>query len=365
MRTVVILTIALVVLGAFGAAAKKPTEPVPGSKQLLDCTSALEVFCGDVVSGTTIGGPMNVDVYSCTGWTESGPEAVYYITLPGPANWDLTAAISNLGADLDIFVLGSCDESDCLAYGDVTATANDLAPGTYYIVVDGYNGAESDFTLEVTCFEYEVPCCPFPFDCYTFDFNQSACGVQFMDCGLGPNPWAWGVDTGIPQVACDDVPVTNILGTTLNGVYPVSVGGIATVGPVFVDDGCVCLELCHYYKTESGYDGGNVKVSTDGGATWTVLTPARGYDDILDSTYYIPECVAGEWVFTGDSVTFVRDCFDLEPFVGQEILIGLFFGSESYLGTGYLGWYVKWMKIGGAASPVQDATWGSIKGLYR
>ena len=48
MRVVVIFTIALVVLGAFGAAAKKPVDPVQGSKGLLDCTGALEVFCGDV-----------------------------------------------------------------------------------------------------------------------------------------------------------------------------------------------------------------------------------------------------------------------------------------------------------------------------
>ena len=364
MRTVVILTIALVVLGAFGAAAKKPVEPVPGSRLLLDCDGALEVFCGDVISGTTIGGALNVDYYSCVGWLESGPEAVYFIELSGPTNWDLTATISNLTVDLDVFILGSCDENDCLAYGSTTATANDLGAGTYYIVVDGYNGVEGDFTLTVNCFEQVPPCCPFPFDCYVFDFNLDPCGLQLVDCGLGPNPWAWGVDLEIPQVACDDVPVTNILGTTLGGPYPVSVGGIAMVGPVLVEEACDCLELCHYYDTETGYDGGNVKVSTDGGVTWTQIDPARGYDDILDSTYYVAECVANEWVFTGDSGTFVRDCFDLSAFVGQEIMIGLFFGSEGYSTTD-LGWYVKWIKLGGEASPVQDATWGSIKSLYR
>ncbi|MBD3366916.1 MAG: hypothetical protein GF405_01925 [Candidatus Eisenbacteria bacterium] len=364
MRTVVILTIALVVLGAFGAAAKKPVDPVSGSKGLLDCTNALEVFCGDVVSGTTIGGPMNVTYYSCSGWDESGPEMVYFIDLPGPMNYDLTANISDLAVDLDVFILGSCDEDDCIAYGSATATANDIPAGTYYIVVDGYNGVEGDFTLSVDCFEQVPPCCPFPYDCFAFDFNLSACGVQYMDCGLGPNPWAWGVDTGIPQVACDDVEVTNILGTTLNAPYPASVGGIAMVGPVFVEDGCDCLELCHYYDTEFGYDGGNVKVSADGGVTWTQITPARGYDDILDSTYYIAECVADEWVFTGDSGTFIRDCFDLTEFIGQEIMIGLFFGSESYA-TSDLGWYVKWIKLGGEASPVEDTSWGSIKSLYR
>ena len=52
-------------------------------------------------------------------------------------------------ADLDIFFLGSCDENDCLAYGNTTFTSDAMLAGTYYIVVDGYSGDCGDYMLEV------------------------------------------------------------------------------------------------------------------------------------------------------------------------------------------------------------------------
>ena len=59
------------------------------------------------------------------------------------------------GGDLDLFLVedagGVCDADNCSAYGNdaVTFTATPGQP--YYIVVDGYMGAVSDFTLEAVC----------------------------------------------------------------------------------------------------------------------------------------------------------------------------------------------------------------------
>jgi len=234
-----------------------------------------------------------------------------------------------------------------------------------YVGADGAEGAFDAIGVGECPEPPPPPCCPFDHDCYVFDFNESACGASFFDCGMGPNPWAWGVDGLIPAVACDDVPVTNIMGTALGGPYAVSVGGGFYVGPVSVTECCNCLEVCHYYDTEFGYDGGNVKISMDGGMTWMQVFPSDGYDDILDSTYYIPECVPMEEVFCGDSITFVRDCFDLTEYEGLDVLIGFFFGSESFA-TDDLGWYIKWAKVGSNNySPVEHGSWGSIKSLYR
>jgi hypothetical protein len=265
-------------------------------------------------------------------------------------------------ADLDVFFLGSCDEADCLYYGNSTFTTMCLDPGTYYIVVDGYNGATSDYTLTVDCFTPEPGCCPFPYTCYVVDFNLDDGGFITQPCGGAP-VWQWGTPTLIPPIACDDVPVTHVLGTIIGANYPASGGEIAMVGPFFIDEFCTCLELCHYYNTEAGFDGANLKISTDGGITWTLATPNRGYDQAL---YTAPPCIPGEQAFSGHQFqgAFLRDCFNISQYVGQEIWVGFFWGSDS--SVQYPGWYIKWLKIGGEeGSPTEDSSWGSIKSMYR
>ena len=363
MRALSMVLVVLLVASIAVAEKKQHVVPVVDGSRLLDCTNAIPISCGDVVDGTTVGGTNVVSLYSCVSWNEGGPEVVYALEVTGAEN-QVTGTISGMSADLDIFFLGSCDENDCLAYGNTSFTSELIPAGTYYVVVDGYGTAEDAFTLEVTCEEFTPPCGPFENTCYLYDFNIDP-AMAYVDCGVGPNPWGWGADAGIPQVACNDVPVTMILGTGIGGTYPVSVGGVATVGQFDIVDDCSCLELCHYYDTENNYDGGNVKVSVDGGATWTLITPYGGYPGMNTSTSYPCECVWQEPIFTGDSGTFVQSFFDISDYIGQTIDVGLFFGSESYA-TSDLGWYVKWVRIGGAEStPVEDASWSTIKAMYR
>jgi len=290
------------------------------------------------------------------------------LVLDPPNTYDVTASLSDMSCDLDVFILGSCDEDDCIAYGNTSATAEDLAAGTYYIVVDGYNGAECGYTLAVECTELTPPCCPSPYHCHVLDFNLSACGLVTEPCGNGVPAWEWGVPVGIPDVACDGVTVTNVVGTTLTGPYPVSMGDILVLGPFYVGPACWCLEVCHYYDFESDYgvwDGGNVKISHDG-TTWTLVTPSDGYDGVApdESSYYHPECVAGEPVFAHSSGGFVRDCFDLSEYMCESYYIGFFVGSDTW-STDDLGWYIKWVKLGGQVTATERTTWGAIKAFYR
>ncbi len=231
----------------------------------------------------------------------------------------------------------------------------------------GYDGAQGSFDA-IDIGECPPPppepCCPSEYVCYVVDFNYDYGGAMPVVCGIGPIPWQWGAPIGIPATACDGVPVTDVWGTNLTGDYPVQTGEGLVIGPFDINVLCDCMELCHFYDIETGYDGGNVKVSIDGGVTWTLVYPFGGYDDILDSTSFIAECVAGEEVFTGHMTVFQRDCFDLTDYHGQSIMIGFFFGSDS--SVTYPGWYLKWVKIGSDEySPVEDATWGSIKAMYR
>jgi len=240
----------------------------------------------------------------------------------------------------------------------------------------GMDGAQGGFDLVQIgeCFPDPPPpppqSCPFPHVCWIMDFNI-CCGegVTYDLCN-GVDVWEFGSPAPgtIPDLACDDVPVTHVLGTVLSGDYLHSSGHVAIVGEldhgglIEITDDCPILEICHYYYTEGYYDGGNVKVSVDG-VTWTLIHPEAGYPE--DSITTSNPCIPSEPAFSGDSVTFVRDCFDLSQYVGQTIMIGFFFGSDSSVSS-YPGWYIKWIKVGGEEiSPVEGTSWGSIKALYR
>lgn len=111
----------------------------------LDCSGAIPLTDDVPYSGTTVGGASNALYYNCVSWDETGPENVHTITLLQTGT--IIASLSGLSADLDVFLLSSCDENECLAYGDAALSYYGATPGTYYVVVDGYYGASGTYTL--------------------------------------------------------------------------------------------------------------------------------------------------------------------------------------------------------------------------
>lgn len=120
-----------------------------------DCANPLPIACGQQVSGDTTGYTNNHDLYSCGFFNQTGPEVIYRFTLAAASN-HITATLSGMSAevDLDVFLLQDCPTGECIAatsYGDFTASANNVAPGTYYIAVDGWHGAAGSYDLELAC----------------------------------------------------------------------------------------------------------------------------------------------------------------------------------------------------------------------
>lgn len=118
---------------------------------VLDCSSAVALTCGVTYHGASSSASSNVETYGCNSWTESGPERIHTIV---PTNdGTLAASISNFTGDLDVYLLGSCDPSDCL--GTVSSSsvtyANAISGQTYYIVVDADDGSGSAYDLVVSC----------------------------------------------------------------------------------------------------------------------------------------------------------------------------------------------------------------------
>ncbi|MGA1864284.1 MAG: putative Ig domain-containing protein [bacterium] len=111
------------------------------------CSNPINLTLGVPYSGETNGGPPNnVSSYNCSSWNESGPEVIHRVTI---SSGSIKAELSNLEADLDVFILSSCEASSCVAYGNYIAEYQG-GSGVYYIVVDGYNGAAGAYTITVT-----------------------------------------------------------------------------------------------------------------------------------------------------------------------------------------------------------------------
>ena len=123
------------------------------------CAHAGALTCGaSIASANNAGGSTSTHaVYGCGEYSWSSSEIAFSFSTP--VNEPVTLGISGLGADLDLFVLTSdaCDGS-----GAVTCSTNaelsdeqvafDAAAGaTYTVVVDGWEGAVSAFTLYAAC----------------------------------------------------------------------------------------------------------------------------------------------------------------------------------------------------------------------
>jgi hypothetical protein len=375
MKPVVIAVLCLflvLAVSSFAGAGKwkeerTPTEPSPElvARGDLDCTGAIPIEIGQTIWSTNVGAPTNVDLYpTCTDeWDESGGEVVFELTVQDYADIGISLWYRVDMCDLDWFLLEDCDEDgDCVEYDDYGWPVDSIEPGTYYLVVDGYEGDECAFAIAVYMNEGIDGCGPLTSVCHTWDFNAVEPTLTHADCGFPQDVWEWGAAPGaLPDTACGGETVSNVLCTGLSGTYPAEGGEGIYLDAVMLSEGCTCLEVCHFYDIRGGYDGGMVGLTTDGGATWSLLTPARGYDDIGD---WDNTCI-GPWpCFTGEGMMEFRvDHFDLTPWAGQSVSIGFFFGSDS--SSAALGWFILYAAIGSSESAVEQGSWGSIKALYR
>ena len=150
---------------------------------LAQCPVAGTIDCGQVINSTTVGGPSNINSYSCVGWIETGPELIYEF-VPGDQAI-VTVALSNLGGiDLDLFVLPeSCDPNQCLAFGNNVTTFSAQQDKTYYVVVDGFAGAAGSFTLTMSCLFNSI----FE-DRFELQLPASAGHVSSLPFNLGQGP---------------------------------------------------------------------------------------------------------------------------------------------------------------------------------
>ncbi len=146
--------------------------------------------------------------------------------------------------------------------------------------------------------------------------------------------WQWGEPTS------QDEPVAHsgskMLGTVLGGNYDNNAN--FTMTRKFIIKGTnPTLLFYHWYDIESGYDGGNVKISKDNGQSFEMLYPEGGYpyDSISQDNAAIPN----EPGFSGHQRTWQIAVFHIPNVtVGDTVIIKWQFGSDG--SVNYPGWYI-------------------------
>lgn len=122
-----------------------------------ECVADWSLYCGESDTWATYnsGATDVIDTYSCTPYfTYPGREYTYVFNAEtsGPVTFELTDET----ADLDVMVLtadasGTCLASLCLDSGLSSVTIDAVAGQTYFVVVDGYNGEEGEYTITTSC----------------------------------------------------------------------------------------------------------------------------------------------------------------------------------------------------------------------
>ena len=119
-----------------------------------------------------------------------------------------------------------------------------------------------------------------------------------------------------------------VWGTRINQQYSNNANWTLTSPPVFIGSNFV-LEFYHKFDTEQNYDGGNVKISTNNGVTWTLLTPENGYTT---------KPVRTQWSgYSGNSGGWTQARFSLTAYPNQTVRFRWTFASD---GSVRQGWYL-------------------------
>lgn len=144
-------------------------------------------------------------------------------------------------------------------------------------------------------------------------------------------------------------PKDNCIGTQIDSIYPNN-ARLTLISPwIKIKDynfSNPTLFMRHFYETERGCDGGNVKISIDS-INWQSITPFSGYDTIIPIDP--PFGIIKEAAFTGNSSVWKDAYFTLQNW--DSVIIKWHFISDG-IGNNYPGWFID--EIGIIEKPFDD-----------
>lgn len=188
-----------------------------------NCNNPVDLICGSNYSGSNSAGSYNYTKYTSNGLTVvndmTGPEAFHRFTLYATSN--VTVNMNGLNYDLDLLFAGSCNNTSIIKYSINSGTSseqvslNNLSPGTYTIIVDGWNGAVSNYNLSVQC--TPTVACSAPTTGQVSVSNLTSTSVR-LNCSLSAQRYAWAYR--LPGGSWISLPTTTQNYYDLSGLQP-------------------------------------------------------------------------------------------------------------------------------------------------
>lgn len=284
-------------------------------QSVLDCSNAIEIFHGQTVQGTTVGASSKATKYHGCTWNESGNEVMYFFNLSQQGR--IVATLTDISANLDIFILSACDTSDCRAFGDRKAVITNALPGKYIIVVDGRDNSIGTYTITIQAdsgFPGNVNQIIWQDD---FESNESD-NRWYASQGI----WEIGKPSTGPQSSYIG---SRVAATVLNGNYEndrsSSLVGLDYILIPPASETCFLI-LTEWYNFSS-CDSGYVRVNEQGSNTWEVLEASATKGNTFN-----------DWR---------QHIISLSKYSGKSIRFSFYFTSKTcdYLGRDYAsGWYI-------------------------
>ncbi|MEM0994206.1 MAG: pre-peptidase C-terminal domain-containing protein [Bacteroidota bacterium] len=135
--------------GAYELLLDCPALPAP-------CELPEIINCGETIASSNIGTDSEFDNYVGSPYSYTGPEKVFSVNA-AVGNLQITVSWADRRNDLDLFLFDVCDaNASYLATSAGSSNTESInynisTAGIYYIIVDGYEGAQSDFDITVNC----------------------------------------------------------------------------------------------------------------------------------------------------------------------------------------------------------------------
>ena len=223
----------------------------------------------------------------------------------------LDSAVPNLSivnAQQTIPVIGGNQIMQLVFDLDFTGVTSDAGYLPLHFTATPLSGEAVDVTLHIP---YNLPNVE-----HDFELNNG----QFVS----ESGWVWGEPENVDAHSGDRVWATN-----LSGEYPINVT-YHLYTPHYVLGDNSELSFMQNYSVEQNFDGINVSISTNNGNSWTVISPAGGYNGTA-----IPG-LNSEDGWTGDSSGWVNATFDLGLYADEEVMFRFRLGSNgSITGPGW------------------------------
>jgi subtilisin-like proprotein convertase family protein len=275
-------------------------------------------ICGDAIAPVptlAVAGHTVDDAGECDpdGSADVGETAAFHVTVRNTGWGDATGVRASLSSSATVAVLNNPVALPDLGIGEEAVAVFDVLVGAV--------GCLESATFDVDLTAAQGSWVDAFVETLERDVLDTVEAEDVEHGGAEPAGWSHYADQGV-----DDWRVVGDRNHTVPGAWSWFASDVSTVkddllvSPPYVLAGTSTVTFWHWTDLESGYDGGVLEISADGGATWTDLGPwitEGAYDRSMSGS----NPIAGRDAWTGTFEEWRRVVADLTPWAGQTVVL--------------------------------------------